>query len=176
MLALFSNIGFPEMLVILVVALLLFGKQLPEVAVRVAAHVSRTRRMLTDMWRETGIEGELRRVRRDIDAEQRRIETTLPDWRKALPTLKELDRGASKPSSDTRDADGQALVIPPPRTVSPPSVNKNIGPLAAPAAVSALEPEGERARSREPEPSASETRPPDLSSQTATPPAADVQI
>src|SRR5688572_9486129 len=124
----------PEMLVILVIALLLFGKRLPEVAVRAAAQVVRARRTLTDMWRQTGIDDELRKVRRDIDAEQRRIASKVPDLRKELPEWKEIDAGLRKPQGETvgrqvpasvqpaAEGAGAPVVVPPQRPVSPPQV------------------------------------------------------
>ncbi len=140
-LALFDNLSLPEMLVVLVVALLVFGRRLPEVAVRAAAQLVKARRALTEMWRQTGIDDELRKVRRDIDAEQRRITSKIPDWRKELPEWKELEGGVRKPEGQTVAQPADALrrlapdaasseepsaadnlAVAPPRNASPPSV------------------------------------------------------
>jgi len=67
--ALLGNFDFTELLVIGVGALLIFGRRLPEVAMRAAAQLVRLRRAVTQMWREAGIEEELRRVRREIESE-----------------------------------------------------------------------------------------------------------
>jgi len=68
-LALFGNFDFTEILVIGVGALLVFGRRLPDVAMKAAAQVIRMRRAVSKMWREAGIEEELRRVRREIEIE-----------------------------------------------------------------------------------------------------------
>lgn len=69
MLALLGNLSFLEILVIAVGALLIFGKRLPEVAMKAAAQVVRVRRAVSEMWREAGIEEELRKVKREIESE-----------------------------------------------------------------------------------------------------------
>lgn len=57
----------PEWIIVLMAALMIFGSRLPEVALRAVAHVMRIRRAISKMWRDTGLEDELRRVRRDIE-------------------------------------------------------------------------------------------------------------
>ena len=69
MFALIGNFDFTELLLIAVVALMAFGKNLPQVAMRGAVHLARARRALSDMWREAGLEDELRKVRRDVERE-----------------------------------------------------------------------------------------------------------
>ncbi len=59
--------GNLEWIVVLMAALMIFGSSLPEVALRAVAHVMRFRRAVSKMWRDTGLEDELRRVRRDIE-------------------------------------------------------------------------------------------------------------
>lgn len=66
-LALFGTINGFELLVVVAAALMVFGSRLPDVALRAVAHVMRARRAVTKMWRDTGLEDELRRVRRDIE-------------------------------------------------------------------------------------------------------------
>jgi Sec-independent protein translocase protein TatA len=66
-LAIFGTINGFELLVVLAAALMVFGSRLPDVALRAVAHVMRARRAVTKMWRDTGLEEELRRVRRDIE-------------------------------------------------------------------------------------------------------------
>ena len=79
MLALIGNLDFLELLVIAVVAIMVFGKDLPKVAMRGAAQLMKLRKEVSRMWREAGLEEELRKVRRDLDQ--------LP---KQLPTADEL--------------------------------------------------------------------------------------
>lgn len=66
-LALFGNFDFTELVVVAAVAVILFGKRLPEVAMRAAAQVVKVRRSLGQMWRDAGLEDELRRVRREVE-------------------------------------------------------------------------------------------------------------
>lgn len=63
----FLNLGLTEMLLILVVAILVFGRNLPSVAVQAAATVQKMRRSLVDLRREAGIDDELRRARREFE-------------------------------------------------------------------------------------------------------------
>jgi len=64
---LFSSLSGFELLTIAGAALMIFGGKLPEVALRLVAQIMRARRAVSRMWRETGLEDELRRVRRDIE-------------------------------------------------------------------------------------------------------------
>ncbi len=62
MLALFGNLSFSEILLIAVVAVMVFGKRLPEVAGQTVRQVAKLRRNLDDLRRESGIDRELRDV------------------------------------------------------------------------------------------------------------------
>ena len=83
MLALIGMPDFAELLIIAMAALMVFGKRLPEVAMRGAAQVIKLRRSVARMWREAGLEDELRRVRREIDAKVRE-DSDKPAWRKSI--------------------------------------------------------------------------------------------
>lgn len=50
-----------------VIAVLIFGRRLPEVAGQAMSHVARFRRTLDDLRRETGIDREFRDMRRQFD-------------------------------------------------------------------------------------------------------------
>ena len=65
--ALLGSLSMLEVVVIAAFALMVFGKRLPEVAMQAASHVMRLRRAVSKMWREAGLEDELRRVRRDVE-------------------------------------------------------------------------------------------------------------
>lgn len=65
--AFITNINPTELMLIAIVAILIFGRRLPEVAGQAAGHVQRARRALNDLKRESGIEDELREVRRAMD-------------------------------------------------------------------------------------------------------------
>lgn len=66
-LALIGPLAGSELLLIAAVAVMIFGSRLPEVAMRAAAHFMRARRVVTRMWREAGLEQELRRVQWEIE-------------------------------------------------------------------------------------------------------------
>ncbi|MEM6671612.1 MAG: hypothetical protein AAF726_02140 [Planctomycetota bacterium] len=66
-LAIFGSLNWLELLVVAAAALMIFGSRLPEVSLRAVAQVMRARRAVSKMWRETGLEDELRRVRRDVE-------------------------------------------------------------------------------------------------------------
>jgi Sec-independent protein translocase protein TatA len=61
------NLGVSEILLIAVIAILVFGRNLPSAAVRAASTLQNLRRSLADLRRETGIDEELRRARREIE-------------------------------------------------------------------------------------------------------------
>lgn len=93
-LAIFGSINWIELLVIVAAALMIFGSRLPEVALRGVAHVMRARRAVSKMWRETGLEEELRRVRRDIELNIPRdadFDVKSPPKPASLPVSDELD-------------------------------------------------------------------------------------
>ena len=66
MLAIFENLGFIELMVVLVAALLIFGRRLPEVAGQAGSTLARFKRSIETMREETGIEREIRKAQRDI--------------------------------------------------------------------------------------------------------------
>ncbi len=59
--------GNLEWIIVVMAALMVFGARLPEVVLRGVAQVMRIRQAIAKMWRDTGLEDELRRVRRDIE-------------------------------------------------------------------------------------------------------------
>jgi len=75
MLALIGNLSLLELVVIAVVAVLIFGRRLPEVAGQAAAQFMKAKRALTDLRRETGIDAELRRAR-EVAYEAARVAST----------------------------------------------------------------------------------------------------
>ena len=63
----FLNLAPSELIVIAVVAILVWGRRLPEVAGQAAGVVQRMRRSLDDLRRETGIDREIQNARRAVD-------------------------------------------------------------------------------------------------------------
>jgi Sec-independent protein translocase protein TatA len=73
MLALIGNLDGGELVIIVVVAVLIFGRRLPEVAGQAAGMVGRLRRTLESLWQETGIDHEVRKVRREMERFEREL-------------------------------------------------------------------------------------------------------
>lgn len=85
MLAFFGNLAPSEVLVLAVIAVLVFGKRLPEVAGRGYTQLRRWRQSLDQLRRETGIDRELRNIGHEVDdaARRARIEDDLAEARAA---------------------------------------------------------------------------------------------
>ncbi|SRR5258708_25450693 len=67
MLAFLDNIGGPELLIVMVAGLLVFGKKLPQVAGDAAKQLVKLRRSLDEAWRDTGMQQEIQNVKRDLE-------------------------------------------------------------------------------------------------------------
>jgi Sec-independent protein translocase protein TatA len=65
-LALFANLSLPELFVIALAGIMVFGRNLPTIAVKAAAQFSKARRALNKIWRETGVQDEFRRMQREM--------------------------------------------------------------------------------------------------------------
>lgn len=66
--ALIDNLGGLELLLVFGAALLVFGRRLPEVAGQAGRQLVKVRRSLDAAWRDTGMEKELRDVKRDLES------------------------------------------------------------------------------------------------------------
>ena len=69
-----GNLNFTELVVIAAAAVMIFGRNLPRVIAELLTHLMRAKRALREMWRETGIEDEMRKVQHDL----RRAQASLP--------------------------------------------------------------------------------------------------
>ncbi len=78
MIAIIGNIELTELLIILMVAVMIFGRNLPRVAAQVVSNVAKARRALQKVWRESGIGDEIRDVQREIDISARRLRDADP--------------------------------------------------------------------------------------------------
>jgi Sec-independent protein translocase protein TatA len=81
MLALFQNIGPLEILVIVVVAVLIFGKDLPQAASKAYLQLRKLRGAVDELRRDSGIERELRDIERRVreaEWEARRVDRPAP--------------------------------------------------------------------------------------------------
>jgi len=70
-------------------AVILFGRQLPEVAMRGLTQVIKLRRAVVEMWREAGLQDELRRV-------QHEVEVASSEARRPAPALPVGDKGPTE--------------------------------------------------------------------------------
>ena len=111
MLALIGNLNVLEILVIAAAALMLFGNRLPEVAMRGAAQFIKLRRAVLKMWREAGLEEELRRVQREVTAE-------VPKFKAPHLAVKEASRRYLRDLEKEIDEAGEEK----PREVTPETV------------------------------------------------------
>ncbi len=85
MLSLIGNVALPEVLVIAAIAVIIFGRRLPEVAARAYGQFHKARESLNQMRRESGIDRELREIQRNVQDASRRA--SLPDSLEPPPGL-----------------------------------------------------------------------------------------
>lgn len=121
MLAFLFNLSIGEIGMLLVVAILVFGRRLPEVAGQAAATLQKLRRNLNELRRETGIDAEFRSAQRTIresvklDLDTRDVGNDLlnqagldPETRNVLARPLEDPRSASPDTIETHPiAEGQ---------------------------------------------------------------------
>jgi Sec-independent protein translocase protein TatA len=91
---LFLNLGAQEIVILAVVAIVVWGRRLPEVAGQAAGAVQRMRRSLDDLRRETGIDREIQNARRAVDEAVPRGVRTLDVRREARKLVEEATRPA----------------------------------------------------------------------------------
>lgn len=65
-LALLGNLGLGETVLVVLLAVLVFGRRLPEVVVQGVRTLHKVKRSLEDLRRETGVDAELREMRRTL--------------------------------------------------------------------------------------------------------------
>jgi Sec-independent protein translocase protein TatA len=68
-LAFISNLNFTEMGIVLIGAIMVFGKDLPKVVMRGLQQLAKLRKAVTEMWREAGLEQEFKRVKAELEPE-----------------------------------------------------------------------------------------------------------
>ena len=114
MLAFLWNLGMQETLIIAVVAVLVFGKRLPQVAGEAMRALAKVRRQLDDLRRESGIEREMydiqagfRDAAREASREPRRLDRGVhPADRREPPAEEEPeDEPAAAEPEEAADED-----------------------------------------------------------------------
>ncbi len=98
MLSFISNLSLGEYVLIAIVALLIFGKRLPEVASQSFRQVAKLRRTLDDMRRETGIDREIRDVQANLRDLSREASARVPPRRPTLPDRQEPRAVVAEPA------------------------------------------------------------------------------
>ena len=98
MLAFITNLDLSEIAIILIGAVVVFGKELPAVVIKGMQQVVKFRRGVAEMWREAGLEQEMRKVRTELEASKlpspkslfseskALVEEPVQTWRKSLQT------------------------------------------------------------------------------------------
>jgi len=109
--AFIDNLGGTELLIVLVAALLVFGKRLPQVAGDAARQMAKLRRSLDEAWRDTGMEKEIAQVRRDLDAAIPR-DLSLGDMARAASA--EMDKRIRTIEAEAKNVDAPPKELPPP--------------------------------------------------------------
>lgn len=109
----FLNLAPSELLVIAVVAILVWGRRLPEVAGQAAGVVQRMRRSLEDLRRETGIDRELQNARRAVDEAVPRGVRTLDVRREARKIVDEATRPEPEPEPPAPPSEPDGAEPPP---------------------------------------------------------------
>jgi Sec-independent protein translocase protein TatA len=77
MLAFLNNLGLTELVVIAVIAVLIFGKDLPQAASKAYLQARKLRNAVDDLRRDSGIEREIRNIERNMreaEWEMRKLE------------------------------------------------------------------------------------------------------
>ena len=74
--AFITNLNLTELALIAAAAVMIFGRNLPRVLAEVLTHLGRAKRAMREMWRETGIEEEMRQVQNEMRKAQRTLPTS----------------------------------------------------------------------------------------------------
>lgn len=168
--AIFGSLAISEVVLIGAVALMIFGGRLPEVVMRGAAQLMRARKVVTRMWREAGLEQELRRVQweiernmpRDADFDLRPSAARPSGAASAAARPLAAKPLAAAPGAGTEDAPGSG-------SAATERLDPAVG-FGAPSGTVAVGPEHDAPRGPDPPP-----RPPDVPPRDAdsSPPAED---
>ncbi|MCA9001282.1 MAG: hypothetical protein KDB61_05125 [Planctomycetes bacterium] len=120
MLAFITNLSLGEMGVLIVGAVIIFGKDLPAVVIKGLQNLARLRKAVMEMWREAGLEQEFKRVKAELDPELKEaraarkallegkdmVSKPVEHWRKTIGAeLKDVVEVGSKLDEDMQDFD-----------------------------------------------------------------------
>lgn len=110
MIAFFGSLSLGETVLIVVIAILVFGKRLPQVAGQLTGQIVRARRALSDLRRETGLDEELRQARDAVHeaVDDLAREPEPPRRKLERPERPEPPMRAERPAPAPADADADA--------------------------------------------------------------------
>lgn len=115
MLAFLTNLGPSEFILVLVVAVLIFGRRLPEVAAKGAVHLQRLRRSLQEFRRESGFDEEIRRARRlvenPIKSAIEEAESKPASWRPPSPRVAPHPDALKAEADSAEEAEDATLAV-----------------------------------------------------------------
>ena len=104
--ALIGNLNFIEIAIIVIAAVMIFGRNLPRVIAELLTHLSKTKNAMREMWQETGIENEMRKVQSELRRAQAGIPTRIDPAaiaRDAAARWIEKDGESEEPDEEKRD-------------------------------------------------------------------------
>lgn len=96
MFALFDNLGTFELMICGVVALLVFGKRLPEVASQAGATLSRFRKGLDNAIQDSGVEREIKKIKDALPTDMSMTDVARAAKRRVEGRMRELSDEAQK--------------------------------------------------------------------------------
>lgn len=107
MIAFLFNTGWTELLIVALVAVMVFGRDLPQVAAKAFVQLQKLRRGVTEVWRETGISEEMRKLQREMEENERRARAPFQEARRIQAELRRdvTRRGAAAGDGDASEGD-----------------------------------------------------------------------
>ena len=103
------NLGPTEIVVIVVVAILIFGPRLPQVAAEFAGWIMKLKRSLNDLRRDSGIDREISEVRRQVENAIPRDVRSFNVERSVNQGVQTLKNEVAKPVADELESARDAL-------------------------------------------------------------------
>jgi Sec-independent protein translocase protein TatA len=142
--AIFEDIGMSEILVIGIVGVLLFGKRLPEVASQAGQQLVKFRRSLQQVKAESGMDQEVRKIRRTLEEAIPRDFSVGEVARLASARVQERIQSARKESDEEigrplEQATGPAALAAPSPPAEPAHDAGKVGPPASDEAIGRLQ-------------------------------------
>ncbi len=125
------GLGPTEIVVIVVVAILIFGPRLPQVAAEAAGWIMKLKRSMSDLRRDSGIDREFSEVRRQVENAVPRDLRNFDPARSVQTGMETLKRDVAGPVVKELRSAQDALME---------DRREPIGPAAGPSAVTATDP------------------------------------